>query len=152
MKNKILNNLSDTTIAKLTNVKVIVNDTYDLHLIWKEWHCYVTFPNKADSGYGLAYHDFGKNQPCWATLWIQDINGYSTLFVEACGAYQNYYKLEEVTHELCPNAIYFTNQTNFHNHPALRELTGEQNLHGMEKEIVEKQQELYRLRESYFRL
>lgn len=112
--------LSEPEKQLFDKVQVVVSEVHDKFSIWKEWHNYVTFEssNIPVSGRSYPYFAFGKKYTCYACFWIEKIEDYLTVFVDPCGAYQNYFELDKFVKKYFPNATHFIDSRNFHNHPA----------------------------------
>lgn len=142
--------LSEEEKQLFDEVQVVVSEAAPIYSIWKTWHNYVTFESSTKSGSGkcFQYFQFSKKFPCYACFWIEKIDNYLTVFVDACGAHQNYFELQKFVKKCFPNAKYFTNSDNFHNHPACLYRNTQQRNDGLRRQISELQKEIEFLKKS----
>lgn len=148
-KSKFKIDIEDSSRELFKTVQVVVKEASETFNIWKEWHNMVEFASsKAPrrSGIMVKYGEFSKDRPCWVTMWVEMVGGYQTVFVDACGAYQDYFKLDDALTELFPNASFHTNATNFHNHPSWNASTKEQRKEGYVREAEALEKEASELR------
>jgi hypothetical protein len=147
-KSKFKIDVSDDSRELFKTVQVIVKEANEKFEIWKQWHNLVEFEstNQTMNGIMVKYAEFSSKRPCWATFWVEMIGDYQTVFVDPCGSYQDFFKLDDAIGELFPNASYHINSTNFHSHPAWNQATTKQMADGFLRESIdfERKAKLYR--------
>lgn len=101
MKNNLVNTIKFPfpNDARLKYVQFIVFDDVSFNF-WEKYHNIATL--EQDSvGCTFLYADFGKSKPCWASLFFYKVNGVLTAFVDAHGAYFDYFKLQAYVFAMC---------------------------------------------------
>jgi hypothetical protein len=133
---------------RLKNVKFIVfGDSYDF---WVQCHNRVEI-EQMNPGFMFQYHEFSKKTPCWGSGYFGKVNGILTLFVDASGAYMDWFKFEEYVFAMCgmkPGRDNHTDSNNFHNHIALLTMTDEQRVRALKKELKEKERDIAQLQRA----
>ena len=130
---------------RLKNVKFIVFG--NSFRFWEQCHNDVQIDSD-NMGTTFVYHAFSKSQPCYGLASFAKVNGVYTMFVEASGAYANWFKFETYVFAMCGlemNPDNHTNDDNFHNHVAMLNRTKEQRIQSCWNEIAEKKRDLDRL-------